>query len=62
MIIAGQHEALHEYSAQVFFHLVSDALTSEEMVLRLEKDSRVHRVKAESTLSVPPGPHRPGME
>jgi hypothetical protein len=62
MTIAGEYEALHEHSGQVFFHLISDTLTSEEMVRRLEKDSRVHRVKAESTRSVLPDPHRPGTK
>jgi hypothetical protein len=62
MTIARQHEALYKYSDQVFLHLISDTLTSEEMVRRLEKDSRVHRVKEEFYRSVLPDSRRPVVD
>lgn len=61
MTVLREHEALFKHSRQVFFHLISDTLTSDEMVRRLENDPRVHTVKEESTRSIP-GPHRPGIE
>lgn len=62
MTVLREHQALYEYSGRVFFYLVSDALTSEEMVRLLEKDPHVHTVKEESTRSIPPDPHLHGIK
>ena len=57
MTVLREHEALYKHSEQVFFHLISDTLTSEEMVRRLENDPRVHTVKEEATRSLLPEEH-----
>lgn len=62
MTITRTHESLHKHSDQVFFHLISDTLTSEAMVRRLGKDPRVHSVKEDFERSLMPDRHRQGID
>lgn len=62
MTITRTHESLHKHSDHVFSHLISDTLTSEEMVRLLEKDPRVHSAREDFDRSLMPDLHRQGTD